>query len=43
MVISAFLVMALVANAVIARFKVPRGFSYGLLLLLLVADFWCPD
>jgi SAM-dependent methyltransferase len=41
-VISAFLLMALVANAVIARFKIPRALSYGLLLFLLVADFWFP-
>jgi hypothetical protein len=41
-VISAFLLMALVANAVIACFNFPRGFSYGLLLFLLVADFWFP-
>jgi hypothetical protein len=41
-VVSAFLLMALVSNAVAARFNIPRGLSYGVLVCLLVADFWFP-
>lgn len=41
-VVSAFLLMALVSNAVAARFNIHRGLSYGVLVFLLVADFWFP-
>lgn len=41
-VVSAFLLMALVSNAVAARFNIPRGLSYGVLVCLLVPDFWFP-
>ncbi len=41
-VVSAFLLMALISNAVAARFNIHRGLSYGVLVCLLVADFWFP-
>jgi glycosyl transferase family 87 len=41
-VVSPFLLLALVSNAVATRFNIPRGLSHGVLVCLLVADFWFP-
>ena len=41
-IISSFLVMAIASNAVAAYFDISKVVSYGLLLFVLVADFWFP-
>ena len=41
-IISSFLVMAIASNAVAAYFDISKAISYGLLLSVLVADFWFP-
>jgi len=41
-VIGAFLVMALLANALAGLLRIPIAAVYGILLLLLAADFWFP-
>ena len=41
-VIGAFLLMSLAANALVALRRVPTSVSYATLLMLLIADFWFP-
>ena len=41
-VIGAFLLMSLAANALVALCRVPTPTSYAILLMLLIADFWFP-
>ena len=41
-IISSFLVIAFASNAVAAYFDISKVVTYGLLLFVLVADFWFP-